>query len=166
MIVVAQNDHRANDITSNKFRMILRQLARFIANSIAFGSAPRRETVSQLDRPAVSQKHTLWVFCQWQTRVQAVGRTTGLRIGSGRMAMQAAEDGLVGGSNPGAANTAAAPPPASTHQDSNRRPKNLRLGAYHSIPQMCLLLLGAFSAKTFHPPHPPPLKKVLSSFRG
>ena len=45
------------------------------------------------------------------------------------MVMQAAEDILVGGPNPGAANTAAAPPPASTHQDSNRRPKNPQQGA-------------------------------------
>ena len=113
-----------------------------IKNSIAFGSAPRREAdsqpISQLDRQAVSQterhtlgvrqKHTLWVLCQWQTRVQAVGRTTGLRIGSGRMVMQAATDSFVGGSNPSHANTAAAPPPASTDQDWNRRTKNLRLG--------------------------------------
>ena len=27
-------------------------------------------------------------------------------------------------------------------------------------------LLGAFSAKTFDPPQPPPLKKEVSSFRG
>ena len=40
--------------------------------------------------------------------------------------MQATADFLVGGSNPGAANTAAA---ASTDQDSNRRPKTLRPGA-------------------------------------
>ena len=44
------------------------------------------------------------------------------------MVMQAAVNFLVGGSNPGAANMAAAPP-ASTHQDSKRRPKNLQLGA-------------------------------------
>ena len=56
------------------------------SNSIAFGSAPRREAdrqpISQLARPAVSQvrqKHTVWVFCQWQTGVQAVERTNVLR---------------------------------------------------------------------------------------
>ena len=37
-------------------------------------------------------------------------------------------DFLVGVSNPGAANMAAAPPPASTDQDSNCRPKSLRPG--------------------------------------
>ena len=42
------------------------------------------------------------------------------------MVMQAATDFLVGGSNPGAANMAAAPPPASTNQDSNHRPKILQ----------------------------------------
>ena len=40
------------------------------------GSAPRREVDSQpispLARPAVRQKHTVWVFCQWQTRPPAV----------------------------------------------------------------------------------------------
>ena len=44
------------------------------------------------------------------------------------MEMQAAADFLVGGSNPGAANMAAVPPPASTDQDSNRRPKILQPG--------------------------------------
>ena len=44
------------------------------------------------------------------------------------MVMQAAADFLVGGSNPGAANTAAASRLASTDQDSNRRPKVLRPG--------------------------------------
>ena len=43
------------------------------------------------------------------------------------MVMQVTADFLVGGSNPGAANTA--PPPASTDQDSKRRPKTLRPGA-------------------------------------
>ena len=45
------------------------------------------------------------------------------------MVMHAAVDFLVGGSNPGAANAAAAPRPVSTDQDSNRRPKILRPGA-------------------------------------
>ena len=85
-----------------------------------------RLSVSWTGQQSVRQKHTLWVFCQWQTRVQTVGRTLGLRIGSGRMVMQASADFLVGGSNPGAANTAAAPAPACTHQDSNRQPKTLR----------------------------------------
>ena len=138
--------------------MILRQLARFIANSIAFGSAPRREAVRQLDRPAVSQKHTLWVFCQWQTRVQAVGRTTGLRIGSGRMAMQAAEDGLVGGSNPGAANTAAAPPLPPT-RIRTADPKIcgwVHTIRYHRCVSYCL---EPSQRKLFTPPDPPPSKK-------
>ena len=77
---------------------------------------------------------------------------------------------MVGGSNPGAAIVAAAPPLASTDQGSNRQLKSLQLGAlpfnrswvYHTCVSP---LLGAFSAKTFDPPHPP-LKEVLSSFRG
>ena len=51
---------------------------------------------------------TCTLFCQWQTRLQAVGRTLGLSIGSGRMVMPAAADLLVGSSNPGTANVAAA----------------------------------------------------------
>ena len=48
-------------------------------NSIAFGSAPRREVDSQPISPraskqAVRQIHTVWVFCQWQMRPQAAGR--------------------------------------------------------------------------------------------
>ena len=48
-------------------------------NSIAFGSAPRREADSQpispLARPAVSQKETHSLgFCHWQSRSQVVGR--------------------------------------------------------------------------------------------
>ena len=81
--------------------------------------------------------------------------------------MQAAADFLVGGSNPGVANTAAAPQPASTDQDSNRRPKNSADGCVTIRPgvdvtQMCLPLLGAFSAKTFDPPPPPPSKKCYA----
>ena len=48
-------------------------------NSIAFGSAPRREVDNQPISPraskqAVRQIHTVWVFCQWQMRHQAAGR--------------------------------------------------------------------------------------------
>ena len=44
-------------------------LPQIIKNSIAFGSAPRREgdsqpSVSQIGQQSVRQKHTLWVFCQ------------------------------------------------------------------------------------------------------
>ena len=75
------------------------------------------------------------------------------------MVMQAAADFLVGGSNPDAANTTAVPP--TTDQDSNRRPKNSAGGCVTIRPrvdvtQLCLPLLGAFSAKTFDPPPPPP----------
>ena len=95
------------------------------------------------------------------------------------MVMQAAADILVGGSNPGEANTAAAPPPASTNHQPRFEPPTKKSAAWCvairpgvDVTQLCLPLLGAFSAKTFdpppntHSPHPPPLKKVLSSFRG
>ena len=82
------------------------------------------------------------------------------------MVMQAAADFLVGGSNPGAANTAAALPPVSADQDLNRRPKTFATGCVAIRPgvdltEMCLPLLGAFSAKTFDPPPPPPPKSVI-----
>ena len=123
-----------------------------------------RQCTSKRGCQSVGQKHTLWVFCQWQTWVQAVGRTTDRRIGGGLLVMHAAVDLSVGGSNPGAADTAVSPPPASTHQDSNRRPKNHQLvGCFTiqpgvNVTQMCDPLLGAFSVKTFDPP-PPPSKK-------
>ena len=46
----------------------------------------------------------------------------GLKIGSGQMVMQVAACLWFGGLNPGKADTAATPLPASTDQDSNRRP--------------------------------------------
>ena len=67
---------------------------------------------------------TCTLFCQWQTRLQAVGRTIGVSVGSGRMVMQAAADLLVGSSNPGAANVAAA-----AGQDLIQRPKILQPSA-------------------------------------
>ena len=45
------------------------------------------QSVRQASSQSVRQKHTLWVFCQRQTRVQAVGRIAGLRISSGRTVM-------------------------------------------------------------------------------
>ena len=75
-----------------------------------------------------------------------MGETVGVRICRGRMAMHTTVDILVGGSNPGASNTAAAPPPASTHQDlppasthqdSNRRPKICGWVRYHSTEGDC-----------------------------
>ena len=104
--------------------------SRIFENSIAFSSAPRREAVSQLDRPAVSQTetHTLGFFLTADTRPSS-GENNCLRTGSGRMVMQATAGYMVGGLNPGAASMAATGADAGTHQDLNRRPKNLRLGA-------------------------------------
>ena len=64
-----------------------------MVNFIAFGSAPRREAdsqpISQLLRQAVSQtvrqasrqaaRYTQFGFFQWQTWLQAVGRTDSVR---------------------------------------------------------------------------------------
>ena len=48
------------------------------------------------------------VFCQWQTWLQAQGGTGIPRVSSARIVMQRAADFLVGGSNDGRANMAAA----------------------------------------------------------
>ena len=63
---------------------------------------------------------TCTLFCQWQTPVQTVQRTTGFSIDSGQMGLPAAADLLVGSSNPGAANMAAAAPPPPSDQDSDQ----------------------------------------------
>ena len=51
-----------------------------------------------IGQQSVKQKHTLWVLCQWHTRVQSVGRPIDISIGNGRMVMQAGANFLVGGS--------------------------------------------------------------------
>ena len=85
------------------------------------------------------------------------------------MVMQEAAHFWVGGSNPGVANTAAAPPPASTNQDLNRRPKMLRPSALPFDRRLCDShmsphCLDPFERKLLtpppHPPHPPPQKSV------
>ena len=72
-----------------------------VRNSIAFGSAPRREAdsqlISQLVRQAVSQTvsrasrqadiTTQFGFFQWQTWLQAVGSTDAVRTSNGRTVM-------------------------------------------------------------------------------
>ena len=86
-----------------------------IQNSIAFGSAPRREAdsqpISQLVRQAVSQtvsrasrqadRNTQFGFFQWQTQLQAAGSASTIRTSNGRMAMQPTADMQVGDSIPG-----------------------------------------------------------------
>ena len=99
-------------------------------NSIAFGSAPRREVdsqpISQLDRPAVSQTetHTLGFLSVADTGPSS-GEDTGAQDRQWPNGNAASRSFWVGGSNPGSANTAV-PPPAFAYQDSNRRPLNLR----------------------------------------
>ena len=90
------------------------------------------------------------------------------------MVLQAVADFGVGGSNPGVANTAAAPPPAFTDHDSNRRPKILRPSALPFDRGLCDSVMSPRCLEPSErklltpPPHPPPppLKKVLSSFSG
>ena len=106
-------------------------------NSIAFGSASRREVdshpISPLARPAVSQPatHSLG-FLSVADAGASSGETIHVRLSSGRIVMQLASDFLVGGSNPGKVNIAPPPAPPSSDQVSNRRPKILGQLRYHS----------------------------------
>ena len=74
-----------------------------------------RLTVSQAvpepGQQSVRQKHTVWVFCQWQTRHQAVRTLLTRKSSSGRMVLQRSADFLVGGSNPGRVKLPPPPPP-------------------------------------------------------
>ena len=133
-----------------------------------------RLTVSQAvpepGQQSVGQKHTVWVFCQWQTRAQAVG-TPIFKYGSiGRMVMQLAADFW----------SAVRTPVRRIRRWRRRRRREcaepptvvavvccvtIRPAVVHQ--RYASPLPGAFSAKTFDPPTPPPPpKKVISSFRG
>ena len=68
------------------------------------------QAVPEPGQQSVRQKHTVWVFCQWQTRDQAVGTLSSWNSSSGRMVMQLAAYYLVGGSNPGRMTMPPAPP--------------------------------------------------------
>ena len=139
-------------IPSTKFRVILSRLAYSMADLVSKKSVfsqfsndtaeillptavhlKERLTVNQSvnlrGQHSDRQKHTVWSFCQRQSRVQGVGTTTVLRASSGRMVMQPAADFLVGGSNPGRANAAAPPPTTAGLQESTLRPETLRLAA-------------------------------------
>ena len=108
-----QNQYPYNLLAANSFKQPIFQgtpkMLGSTPNSIAFGSAPRREVDSQPISPraskqAVRQIHTVWVFCQWQMRPQAAGRS------SGRVVTQTTGIRVVGGLNPGLQTFA--PPPA------------------------------------------------------
>ena len=92
---------------------------RILKNSIAFGSAPRREVDSQpispVARPAVSQTETHSLgFLSVADAAPSSGETLHFRPSSGRMVMQLTGVFLVGGSNPGRVNMAPPPPPPPT----------------------------------------------------
>ena len=46
-----------------------------------------RQSVNLLGQHSVRQKHTVWVFCQQQTRLYAVGRKAVCKASNGRMVM-------------------------------------------------------------------------------
>ena len=97
-------------IETNKMKL------RVFENSIAFGSAPRREVdnqpISPLAKPAVGETETHSLrFLSVADAAPSSGETFHLTSRSGRMVMQLTRIFLVGGSNPGRVNTAAPPPP-------------------------------------------------------
>ena len=146
-------------------------------NSIAFGSAPRREAdsqpISQLDRPAVSQTetHSLGFLSvadrgpssgenNWSQSWQWANGNAGGRGRFGRRFEPCC--GQYGSGAAGGVHRPGFEPPT---EKSAAGCVTIRPGV--DVTQMCLPLLGAFSAKTFDPPPPtPPPKKVISSFRG
>ena len=137
-------------------------------NSIAFGSAPRRETdsqpISHFAKPAASQTETHSLgFLSVADASPSSGGNLCYKASSGRMVMQLATNVLVGGSNPGRANMAPAPPMAVGQPGFNRRPKPLqsaalpldrRFGPPHCLEPSERKLLTPPS-----PPPPPPSKK-------
>ena len=154
------------------------QLGTTHENSIAFGSAPRREADSQpispLARPAVSQTetetHSLG-FLSAADAARSSGTTFRPRASSGRMVMQATADFSISGTNPGGANmTLPAPPticppgfePLTENSVSAALPFDRRWCEKDLSPHC----LEPSEHKLLTPPPAPPLKKVISSFRG
>ena len=89
------------------------------ANSIAFGSAPRREADSQpispLARPAVSQTETHSLgYLSVAAAAPSSGESITLAASCGRMVMQLTGVVMVGGSNSGQAHMA--PPPTTVER--------------------------------------------------
>ena len=149
-------------------------------NSIAFGSAPRREADSQpispLARRAVSQTETHGLsFLSVADAAPSSGEIVHFKASSGRMVMQLNADLLFGGSNPNWANMATLPPltvgrpgfePPTENFVSAALPFDRRW-CDSDMPPHCL---EPSERKLLTPPHPPPppppLKKVISSCRG
>ena len=138
-------------------------------NSIAFGSAPRREVDSQpispLARPAVSQTETHSLgFLPVADAAPSSGETFRLKSGSGRLVMQPAAGLLVGGSSAGGVNTAPAPPPTVGRPGFEPPTENFASVALPSDQRGCdseMLphCLEPSERKLLTPPHPPPSKK-------
>ena len=142
------------------------------ANSIPFGSAPRREVDSQpispLARPAVSQTETQSLgFLSVADAAPSSGETFCLRPSSGRMVTQLTRVFLVGGSNPGRVHTAPPPPPTvgrlgfeppTENFASAALPFNRQLCDSDKLPQ-CLGGPSERKLLTPPPPAPPPPQK-------
>ena len=126
-----------------------------LRNSIAFGSAPRREVdshpITPVARPAVSHTeiHSLG-FLSVADVAPSSGESHNLRTSSGRMVIQLTLPFLVGDSDPGKVNKASPAAPPTVGQDSNRRLKTLRPLSVITIrppvvrQQSASPLLGAF----------------------
>ena len=150
-------------------------------NSIAFGSAPRREVDSQpfspCARPAVShtETHSLGFLSVADASLNS-GATLHCRPSSGRMVTQPTGVCLVGGSNPGWLRLAPPPPrkgsrpgfePPTENFASAALPFDQRLSDGILLPHCLQPSERKLLPPPPTPPHPPPPpKKVISSFRG
>ena len=132
------------------------------ANSIAFGSAPRRDADSQpispLARPAVSQTETHSLgFLSVADAAPSSGEIVHFRASSGRTVMHLTADLLVGGPNPDRANMAPLPPPTVGRPGFKPPPENFASAALpfdwrwcdSDMPPHCL---EPSERKTFDPP--------------
>ena len=121
-------------------------------NSIAFGSAPRREA----DR---SDRNTqVGFFVSGRLGSKKLGGQLFLRVSSGRMVMQPTAEFLVGGSNPGRANMAAAlamTVDGQGFETPTQKYHSTRVCCDSNMPPHCL---EPSDHELLTPPHPP-LKK-------
>ena len=145
------------------------------ANSIAFGSAPRREVDSQpispLARPAVSQTETHSLdFLSVADAAPSSGETTWTTSSSGRMVVLLTGVFCVGSLNPGRVNTAPLPPPTVRRPGFEPPTENFALAALlfdrrwcdNDMPPHCLepserklLTTPPTTSPPPPPPHPP-----------
>ena len=130
------------------------------------------QSVLEARQQSTRQKHTVWVFCQWQMRPQAVGRPYHGRSSSGRVVKQPFGVCGISGSNPSRLSFGAAAAAKSQPTRIRTADQKTFIGCLKFDQQLCVSIvlphcLEPSERKLLTPPPPPhPLKKVISSFRG